>query len=479
MGKIKNKIAIIAAVSSIWPTIASSQQGGAGASAVSAPVVTAPAAGAPVGGFQIDAGISSSLKSDSNFTLKPGGGTGNSTILDNKLSFGVSSITSAYSLKVIGTGDLRYAEIPGRIVSGFEDPTLRVSFVADSTNSRLTFNGRYQNVNRDFLNPFQVEQEEQQYGLLVGDGGTLRDVTLGLKYETGLSNPLGFVFDLNSDNKQYSNVVNPLIFDNGTDSAAVTVLMRVSPVTTLRANAGLKRYTADDALQTDRTTTDYSIGLAQDINPALQLDAQIGITDVQTDTIFGSKNRSGAVGSLTLTQALPNGTVFGTLKTSRNQNGARTDLSFGRDLQLSNATLRVSLGVTRGSTGSTGWTGSVAYNRPLQNGNITLAFNRAARTNSSNQDVIDTRLSVGYGHDINSVSRINLNLNWGRAEGAGTTGIPTVDLSDLNATYTRALTSDWNMSGGLTLRQRTDTSKADASSTALFVTLGRNFSFRP
>ena len=108
-----------------------------------------------------------------------------------------------------------------------------------------------------------------------------------------------------------------------------------------------------------------------------------------------------------------------------------------------------------------------------------MSVNRSASTNNLNQDILDTRIAVGYGRDINNVSRIDLTLNWGRSEDAGSSGAPTIDLTNLNAAYTRALTSDWNMTGGLTLRQRTETGKADANSTALFLTLGRNFSFRP
>lgn len=497
MGKTTSKIAVIAALSAIWPTYASSQQGGAGTptagvptgsgtpAAAAQPVVSAPvaavpsAAGSPTGGFQIDIGVNSSLKADSNFSLTAGKSKGTSEIFDNKFSFGLSSVTSAYSLKVVGTGVLRFAHIPGRTINGFEDPTISANFVADNSNSRLTLKGRYRNVDRDFLNPFQIEREEQKFGLLVGNGGTLRDLVLGLKYEAGLNAPLGFVLDLNRDDKAYSNVVNPQIFDSKTDTAKATVLMKVSPVTTFTLSAGKKHYTADDLLQTDRTTTDYSLGILQDLNQNLLLDAQIGSTAVQTDTLFGSRRRSGAVGSVTLTQSLVNGSIFGTIASTRNQNGLRTSLSFGRDLQLLNGNLRGSLGLTKGSTGTSKTIASLAYSHQMANGNINVSLDRAASTNSLNQDIIDTRLGIGYGHTINNVSSVSLSLDWGRSEDAGGTGAPTIDLTNLSAAYSRDLTSDWSMTGGVTLRQRTETGLPNAKSTAFFLTLGRNFSFRP
>jgi hypothetical protein len=493
VGRTTSKIALIAALSTIWPTFASSQQGGAGAPATSTNPVGTTSVAAPAGtsstlpnpnsgqqgGLQIDIGVSSTIKNDSNFQLTPGKTKGSTQFLDNRLSFGVSSVTSAYSLNVVGTGDLRYSNIPGATSFGFEDPTLKFDFVADSANSRLTLNGQYRNVDRNFLNPFQVEQETQTLGQLVGSGGKLRNTKLGLKYETGLNDPLGFVLDLKHDDKSYSGVVNPLIFDNLTDEAKATVLMRVNPVTSFNLNAGVKHYTATDLVQTDRTTTDYSIGVVYDINPVLLMDAQIGYTDVKTDTIFGTVQRNGVVGSVSLTKTLANGTIFGTLATTRNQLGARTSLSFGRDLQLLNGNLRGSFGLTRGSNGNSKTIGSLAYAYQLPSSTITVSFNRSASTNNSNQDILNTRIGLGYNHLINNVSRVNVTLDFGRSEDVGSTGGPTIDLTNLDVSYSRDLTSDWSLTGGATLRKRTETGLADAKSTAFYLTLGRNFSFRP
>jgi len=434
---------------------------------------------AQTGGLQVDITVNSSVKADSNFSLTPGKSKGSTGIFDNRLTFGLSSITSAYTLNVGLSTDLRFAHIPGRSVNGLEDPTARVNFIADSADSRLTINGRYRNVNRDFLNPFQVEREEQQFGTLVGNGGTLRDQALGLKYESGLNDPLGFILDGSHDKKAYSGVVNPLIFDNTTDSARGTVTMRVSPVTQFRTSAGIKHYTADDLPQTNRRTTDYAVGVVQEINPTLLLDAQIGYSSVKTDTIFGTATRSGLTNAVSLTQTVANGTVFGTLATTRNQNGARTNLTFGRDLQLPNGSLRAAFGLTRGSVGSSAFIGSVAYTHQIASDDITLSFDRAASTNVLNQDVLDTRFAINYGHAINNISRLDVTFDWGQTQGTGRSGAQTIALTDLTATYSRDLTSDWTMTGGMTLRQRTQTGLASAKSTAVFLTLGRNFSFRP
>lgn len=488
MGKHTGRAAILAAVSIlVWPTIAASQQGGAGTSSgtqTGTTVLLAPTAaagastGGPQPGLQIDMGLKTSLKADSNLPLTPGSSRGTSSVSDTNLSFGLSSVTSAYTLTVKTTGVLRYAHIPGRTIHGLEDPILNALFIADSSNSRLTLNAHLRYVDRLFLSPFQVEQEDLQAGI-ISNGGTLRDPSYSLRYETGLNAPLGALFNLSHAEKNYSGVTNPRLFDTVTDRADAQATLRFNQVTTGRVTAAYTHYTAQDLLQTDRRTTDYAVGVIRDLTQTLQLDAQIGHTDVQTDTVGGTAHSNGLTGSVGLTQTMTNGTIFGTLSTTRNQNGARTTLSFGRDLALPNGNLRASIGATKGSIGSGAIIGSLAYSWQLPVDTFSVTLDRSTATNNSSQDVLNTRLDLSWDHTINSVSSVNLAVNWVRQEHTRVAGAPTIQLTNLDATYRRQLTSDWAMTSGLTYRTRTETGKLDAHSTAVFVTLGRNFSFRP
>ncbi|MCB2129765.1 MAG: hypothetical protein KDE03_11960 [Rhodobacteraceae bacterium] len=432
------------------------------------------------GGWQLDLGVSSSLKSDDNFKLQVNS-AGSSTIFDNKFTFGLSSVTATESFALTGSTVLRYADIPGRSTSGFEDPTIKLDYSRSAANSRMSMFLRYRHVDREFLDPFQVEQEEQQYGLLTDDGGTLTQRGAGLTLQTGLNSPLGFSLALKHDDKAYANVTNPQLFDNRTSTADATVSMKVSPVTQLKLNYGLKDYNADEpGIQTHRVTTDYSVGVVQDIDQTLVLDARIGVTDVQTDTLLGSTGRSGTTGAVTLTKSLPNGSMFATVDTTLNQNGTRSSFRFGRDLTLPSGKLSGSLGLTRTPGGKSNSIAALSYSLALKDSDVTVSLNRAVSTNSVNQDVLDTRINVTYGRNIDSLSRIGVTVNWGRSEGAGGTAIATVDRATLRATYSRSLTQDWDMTGGVELRRRTDSSVAnDAQSNAIFLTLDRKFSFRP
>lgn len=505
MGTSRTTIAAIAALSTFWPEAALPQggatvtSGGTTTGATTATTGTAttavavtppllgsqnaqPAAAPAPGGLQVDFGITTRLSADDNYQLQPNS-AGTSTFWDNTLTFGLSSVTAVRDLNLTASGVFRYGHIPGRTVSGLEDPTVRFRYTLDGVNSRLSLNARYRNVDREFLDPFQVEQEEQLSGSLLGGGGNVSFRFAGLDYVTGINDPLTLTLALSHDQKDYDAVAmaaNPLLFGNTTDKISATAAFKVAPVTTVRFQAGIDNFTAEDSVSTDRTTTNYSVGLLHDIDPALVLDAQIGYSEVETTTTGGVAQVDGMTGALTLTKALANGTVFAGYDATVNENGTRTTLSFGRDLQLPLGNLIAQIGGTHTPSGDTYVTGSLALTRQLRDSDLTLSVARAVSTNTSSSDIVDTRVTFDYGYAINNNSRLSLSLNWGRSESVIGGAAPTVERTTLDAAYSYDLTQDWALTGGVTLRKRTDSSIAgDANSNAVFLSLGRSFNYRP
>ncbi|MGL4279301.1 MAG: hypothetical protein ACRCS0_02960, partial [Albidovulum sp.] len=312
--------------------------------------------------------------------------------------------------------------------------------------------------------------------------GTVTWQNYGASYVTGLNAPLGFQFSVRHDDRTYDALaqsVDPLLFDRQTDQATATVTARVSPVLQLRGSAGITQYDADDTVNTDRQTLDYSVGGVMDINPVLQLDAQIGYTEVTTDTTGGRSTRSGVTGSGRLTKSLTNGSIYGDFSSSVNQNGTQTSLGFGRSLQLPNGSFDGVAGMTLTTSGDQRFSGRLSYNRTLRSSNVSITGARSVSTNGLNQDVLNTRLSLGYTYAINNDSSVNLGLDWGQSESANSGGnVNKTTRTTFRASYTRALTQDWNMTGGLQIRHRDDNA-GSAQSNSLFVTLDRGFSFRP
>ncbi len=493
VGTSSKKIAVIAALSTLMPNSALPQQVGgiAAPGTTTAPVVTPQASGGTTvqaatglqntGGLQFDFGISSDLSFDDNFKLSNTSG-GSSTIWDNTLTFGLSNIAPTQTLTLDASTVLRFAQIPGRTISGFEDPTVRLRYTLNGLNSTLSLDGRYRSADREFLNPFQVEQEEQALGQLIGGGGVVTWQTLGATFVTGINDPLGFQFSAKHDSRTYdatAEAVSPTLFDQVTDSATATVTMKVSPLVQLRGTVGITEYDAEDSVLTERETIDYAIGAVMDINPVLTLDAQVGYTEVTTDTTGGRAVRSGGTSNVQLTQTLANGSIFGGFTSTVNQNGTRNIVTLGRDFQLASGTLSATVGMTQTPAGNNRPSGSLAYTHTLRSSDISVTAGRSVTTNGLNQDVFNTRVGVNYSYAINNVSQINFGLNWGRSESADSIpGFNETNRADLLASYSHALTQDWGLTGGLQLRHRSDNT-GDAQSNSIFLTLDRTFSYRP
>lgn len=470
MGKTSSKIAVIAAFTTLYPTIAAPQQlGGVGA---------APAANP--GGLQLDLGVSTGLILDDNFKLATSGTTGLSTISDTKLSFGLSNITAVDQLVLSGSGVIRFADIPGRTISGFESPDAKLTYMRDGKNSRLSLDARYRKADREFLDPFKVEQEEQNTNAQIGGGGTQTWQNYGLGYTVGLQSPVSFSVTARHSEITYANTTSTSLYDNKTDSLRTSTGFQVSPVTQLTLNTGWSHYVAKDIVGTDRISQDLSLGLQQDINPVLALNASLGWSQIDTDYSFpvpSNKTREGAIGSVTLTQALANGTIWGSATSSLSVNGTRQSLSFGRDWTLPLGTLSASAGATRGANGGGDFIGSLAYSRQLQTSDFSVSLSRSASTNSASEDVLSTRVSANYGYQIDNLSRVDLTANYGVTDNT-TTGVK-IERATLRGAYTRQLTADWNLVGGVQFRTYDETAVGDAQSNQAFVTLDRNFTFRP
>ncbi|MCB2114973.1 MAG: hypothetical protein KDE00_01410 [Rhodobacteraceae bacterium] len=437
------------------------------------------------GGLQVDLGFDTKLTVDDNYQLQPNS-SGTSTFWDNTFTFDLSSVTGVQDLNLTASGVYRYGQIPGRTVSGLEDPTVRFRYTRDGLNSRLDVNARYRHVAREFLDPFQVEQEDRNAiltGLFLPGGGTVTYRNAGIDYVTGLNDPFMLALSLSHDQTSYDSVAtaaNPLLFGNKTDSASATATFKFSQITALYFQLGIDEYKAEDSVRTERTTDSFAVGLTHDIDPALALDAQIGYTDVETTTTGGTASVDGLTGAVTLTKTLTNGTVYGSVDSSVNENGTTTSLSFGRDLQLPLGNLTAVVGGTYTPSGDTYVTGSLLLTRQLKTSDLTLAIDRGVSTNTSSADVVDTRVSFTYGYAINNNSRLSLSLNWGQSESVLAGAAPTVERTTLDAAYSYDLTQDWALTGGVSIRTRSDsTSPGDARSNAVFLGLGRSFSYRP
>ena len=429
------------------------------------------------GGTTLTFGIETSLSVSDNYNLslvKPG----TSTILDTTLSFGYLSETAIDRFAFDIDGVVRAADIPGTGVGAgsdvrFDDLNAGLSYTREGANSRLSATASYNRVNLDFLDPFERADLDED-GLITGSGTRISG-TARLIFETGTSGPLGFGIELGTEVIAYSDTTDPGLFDSQTDDIALTSRLRLSPVAEARVRLSQENFDNDDVISADRTTRALSFGVGYEIDPVTTLDVSIGVSRIDAATAGTS---DGAIGTLTLTRALTNGSAGVLLDRSFGIEGGRTTLSANRSMDLPSGTLAYSLGLTRGELGDTEVIGSLAYSQTLPRGALTASLDRSVDSTGAGNDELTTSANLGYTMALSPLANLSLELDYVAVDDAGSGVVSGTDRSALRAEYTRELTPDWDMSAGYEYQRESTDGSGTANSNTVFLTLGRDFSIR-
>ncbi|NJM81630.1 MAG: hypothetical protein HC844_03310 [Tabrizicola sp.] len=428
------------------------------------------------GGTTLTFGLASTVNISDNFNLEVDA-PGTSTILDNEFTFGLLSETRTERLSFDLGAVLRFADIPGAGSDiSVDDPSAAFAYSRDWANSRLSLSADYNQADLDFLDPFELVDDFDDIDL-VTDTGTRKTSAARLTFETGLNDPFGVELDLQHDDVDYVDTTDPELFDNRTDEASLTGKFRFSPVLEGRVTAALENYTADDAIDTDRTSTRLSFGATYEVSPVLTVDAELGTEKIDEDSL-GTSDR-GTFGAVEVTQTLANGTAGLLLERTFGIEGGRTSLSVSRDMELPGGTLGFSLGATRGELGSTELLAGLDYSRALPRGTVTAELDRSVVSNDAGNDVLTTRAALGLDLNLAPLSTVSFGLDYAETEDAGAGTTSRSDRTGLRAEYSHELTPDWDLTTGYEHTRLFTEGTGTATSNTVFLTLERVFTLRP
>lgn len=429
------------------------------------------------GDQKLSFGVSQKFSANDNIRLD-GASVGTTYSSDTKLSFGFNSQTQSQTLALTLNGVLRLVDDP--IIgteSGFRDPSMDLLYIRDSVNARLTLTANYKRPDLAFLDPLRQGEINDQD--LFRGGGTREEYLVGVLLETGLAAPLGFVFDVNSRGRRYSDTTDPLLFANHTDTAAVAALFQFSPVTRGRLDLSDETYTAKDTLRTNRSTRRFTFGLDHEFSSIASLSANIGHSEVVEtfDTLPNRTVTSGPIGSLALTRLTPNGSISASLNTSLSTVGRQTTLEIARIIELPVGGLEFSFGATTGNGFDPLPIGAISYTAELPTGSLTAgASRRVSVSDTLSRNETTTRIDFGYAFDITDVSSLSFDMYYADISLTGTgAGGPGRERASFYATYTRDITEDWDFKAGYEYRYFNSSTTSPARSNVLFLSLERDF----
>jgi hypothetical protein len=423
------------------------------------------------GGTTLTFGVESTLSVTDNFNLEVVA-PGTSTILDTVLSFGYLSETAVDRFAFDIDGVLRASDLPG--AGGdfrFDDPGVALSYAREGANSRFSAEVNYNEANLDFIDPFEFIDD----GILLNGSGVRETRSARLTFETGTSDPLGFIVELGHEAIDYRDTTDAGLFDSQTNDIALTTRLQLSPVLEGRVRLSQEDFSADDLVLTERTTRALSFGATYEISPVTTLDATLGFEKID-DSVTGED--TGAFGTIDLARALPNGSIGVTLDRSFGREGGRTTLSVNRDMELPSGTLAFSLGVTEGELGGTGIVGTIDYTQTLPQGELSASLERRVTNDTLGNDVLTTEAAVGYSMPTTAVSTLSFDFDYVEVEEVGTGTTLNSNRSTFRAAYTHELTADWDLSAGYEHEREFTEGSGTAKANTVFMTLGREFSIR-
>ena len=402
------------------------------------------AAQAQDGGVQLTFGLSESLTSNSNQALdvKSAGSTTSATTL---LSFGLVSETATQRLSLDMSANLRLANTPATkgTVTRVGDPAVTLAYSVDGASAGLQTKAYYRKADvaflrplTDFVDPLGNINLPTDLADLTGTG-TRAEYGANLTYDWGRDGPLGVSLSAGLAGLTYDNTTSPALFDNRRITLAATAGYQINPATRATTTLRFARFAASDAFQTRSNTSGLDLGL---------------------------------------TRTMDRGTASATLSADRSDAGTRLGFRLGRALDLPGGALSASLGATRAPDGLNGVTGSLNWQHALPSGQISAALTRGITQTATATDQLTTALSLGYTQALTPSSTLALNLSYAVNDpgGAGAS----VTNRGLDATYSHALTADWNLDAGYSYRSR-DAGAGLANSSAVSLTLRRAFNLRP
>ncbi len=393
--------------------------------------------------------------------------------VSERFSFSLTTETRNQSLTASGAGSLRLVNVGGANSFNFTQPNLNLTYMRDVANASVSANFNYWS--GEVVSSF--DSDPTAAVVLVVDSGTLTTTRASVGLQYGITAPLGVSVNLSQNRNVYAGTTDPSLFDSTTTTLAKSLSMRISPVTQGQLDLSFSDYNAADATMTSTQTTNLGFSVSHELRSALLLQGDLGVQSRTTAAGGPASTRTGVNAGLKLTQTTPRGDIFAGVRVDQTGPPNITSLNIGRTLPLPAGQLSGS--VTASNVSGTGLQlyGDAAYNQQLADGSIDVSLSQSLTTDVFDQDVLLSRINLGYTQNVTANSSVNLGVNVTRSSDAGSGAAPTQNRGSLTASYDRMLTPEWDMSVGYQHSFYSSSTSPLANSDELFLTLTRNIQF--
>lgn len=306
--------------------------------------------------------------------------------------------------------------------------------------------------------------------------GTQTDYVLSARLETGRTSTVGLVLGLGYAQTDYQDSSDPDLFDIREARGDAAVLLRFSETATGRIGARYTQREEDDPGTTVTETTVGYVGIDYAVNERLDLSAELGYAEVETEEFDVIDRLSGPDLQLGAMYEMPVGSLSATFRvTQSTDEGQRETFEIGRTFETPVNSVTARLGITHIDDAGSEVIGGLVWNRTLPDGSLGLEMAREVSFDSDDDEVVETStIGINWLKNVSDVSSISLAVEYEQSDSAS----ETIEQVTFGAGYSQQLTADWNLETGVNYRVRDDLD-GRARSPGIFVALSREFQVRP
>lgn len=404
---------------------------------------------------------------------------GNSYYSETNLSFGVTSETRTQSLDFRLGNRIRLGTGKGAPDNAYLLPDLDLDYTRHSRDSQLSVVSSV--ISRDMAIdglPFEIIDPSE---LLTDEGYELRE-NLSVDLQTGQTAPVGTDLGVFVNNLHYIDTTDPDLYNRLTYGGHAAAVFHPDTVTEFRLGYDVSQYEADDDLRRERLSQTVALSAERELDALTSVSGRIGyktVDETYRATDENGEDHAGIVAGLGIDRDLRTGAISAELSHDVTGAGGRSDLTVTRDFDLPAGALSLTAGVTDTEGTDLQPTGGITFSHKVNRQRLALD----ARTGIviSDDDVVQRASRVGVSYDflVNPRDTIGLSLDYARSDNVGDVAATSIRRSTATAQYTRALTGDWNLTTGYSHRFRDQEDTGSAHANEVFVSLGRDFSWRP
>ncbi len=418
-------------------------------------------------------GISSELSSESNAAMdRPSEGDTNT--FATTLSAGISRRTSIEQLDIDGSAALTFSEEPNDAVQDVTDPSLRLFYQREGAGSTLRAVSRAEE--QDVTSVSSIYDPETGEVTITPDDGRRRLLNQSVTLEMLKDMPIELDISAERGDVRYYDTTAPTYYDSSTAGGSLATRLRLSPVTTMNARLRYKYHEADNLQNTERETRSGEAGISYAIDPTSALSFATGYTTVATTASGLEEEEAGATFNLGYDKELIRGTIGIDLDREIAATGARDALTFTRSFEMPSAALAGEFGLSQNESGDSTWIGKMTYSREFKRGTFGMNLMRDVSATDTGGDRVVSTLGSAWTHEINSLSQLSLNGNYGEVDYLNGSN-PTSWQADLSLDYDHQLTRDWVLTTGVSQRRNMQEGLDDAISNKVYMQISRDFTF--